>query len=141
MVGFRHISVVLADMKLTTGELAARGHDGAHTMDESGGSPLTRDRDEPPMRSASEGVGSTRIGMRKKARAETRASSDRGGMRQTARRTAADTDEAHMRPVLRLVMGGRGMSTAHRRQLGVPAPAVLRPTLLVIEGGHATGPR
>jgi hypothetical protein len=50
--------------------------------------------------------------------------------------------EAHMRPVLRLVMGGRGMSTAHRRQLGVPAPAVLRPTLLVIEGGrHATGPR
>jgi hypothetical protein len=62
-------------------------------------------------------------------------------MGQTARR-AADSDEAHMRPVLRLVMGGRGMSTAHRRQLGVPAPAVLRPTLLVIEGGrHATGPR
>lgn len=45
------------------------------------------------------------------------------------------------RPVLRLVMGGRGMSTAQRRQRGRPAPAVLRPTLLVIVGGrHATSP-
>jgi hypothetical protein len=94
-------------------EMAARGHDGAHT--------LTAAATNAP---------------RKKAGADAPASADTG--RNPARPGVGGRKG---RPVLTLVMGGRGMSTATRRQLGVPAPAVLRPTLLVIEGGHATGPR
>lgn len=76
------------------------------------------------------------MGIGKEAGAvEAPASSDREELHQTGEEIrAGDTYGTRLRPALRLVMGGRGMSTAQRRQWGSPAPAVLRPMLLIVGG-------
>jgi hypothetical protein len=135
-MAFKSIGTLAGDVLLKVEATAAHANKLRNKLNEVGVSTPGGQQVETPMRSASEGVGSTRNGMRKEARAETRASSDRGGMRQTARRTAADTDEAHMRPVLRLVMGNREGCTAPPNNRSRPTPAVH--LSLVLGGRHST---
>jgi hypothetical protein len=139
-MAFKSIGTLAGDVLLKVEATAAHANKLRNKLNEVGVSTPGGQQVEPPMRSASEGVGSTRNGMRKKARAvEARASSDREEMGQTARR-AADSDEAHMRPVLRLVMGGRCIDTAFPNGRLRPRP-VVSIHLTLVGGRHETSPR
>jgi hypothetical protein len=144
----------LAGTVLKQAELAARSHNGAHKFrgEPSGVAQL-------PDASTADGMemggGPTKGGERQpalpvegrpgklngKGRGTVKATASvRGGAEQLRGGTATTDISSYgqrMKPALRLV-SSRGMSTAHRRQLGVPAPAVLRPTLLVVGGTHYT---
>lgn len=123
-MSFRHISKVLADARLTAGDLAARGHDGAHNLGPvtsganatgmqdgmsgkgmGGGTPVREDADVPPDAQADEG--GTASELNGKGRGTVKATASvRGGAEQLRGGTASAPHTAYgqrMKPALRIV--------------------------------------
>jgi hypothetical protein len=150
---FRHISEVLADARLTAGELAVRGHDGAHKLNPiasgenatgmqdgmsgkgiGGGPTPDEDSISPPRRSTNEGVSgrATRIGKgpEHEAPASVRGSAERW-------ENARDSSEERMNPALRLV-SSRDRCTATTAANGRPQRPAVHLSLVLVGGTHYT---
>jgi hypothetical protein len=52
-------------------------------------------------------------------------------------KTVKEPSAVRSRPVLRALIGGKGLDSARRRARGCPAPALSKPLLRMIEGGHS----
>jgi hypothetical protein len=130
MVGFRHISEVLADMKLTTGELAARATQVAQSFEV--GAPLQGGESEAPM--PVEVAPANRV---KGRGAKPRQVQNRG----VARAREEDDTRSVVPPALVLVVDN-GMRGVHRRPYGASPASAPRSPLLMLVGGrdHATLP-